>query len=230
MAATAGHLIGIDGYPGGWVGAVWSGSAVTWRTAPIGAFDTLCDAASIICVDIPVGLADHGWRSCDLRARELLGSGRSRVFMTPPRGVILLGLSVPNEEVQQVARELTGQGVSRQALGLATRVLDVDAQLPDPRILEVHPELSFQRMAGEVLPSKKSARGVARRISSLSWAMTDVDVVAALEACPDDVPIDDSLDALATLWTARRHADGRSEGILTSPEIDSHGTAMQMTV
>jgi predicted RNase H-like nuclease len=85
-------------------------------------------------------------------------------------------------------------------------------------------------MAGEVLPSKKSARGVARRLSSLAQAMTDVDVVAALETCPDDVPIDDSLDALATLWTARRHADGRSEGILTSPEIDARGTAMQMTV
>jgi predicted RNase H-like nuclease len=230
MAATAGHLIGIDGYPGGWVGAVWSGSTVTWRTAPIGAFDTLCDEAAVICVDIPVGLADHGWRSCDLRARELLGAARSRVFMTPPRDVILLGLSVPNEEVQQVARELTGQGVSRQALGLATRVLDVDGQLPDPRILEVHPELSFQRMAGEVLPSKKQARGVARRISSLSQALVDIDVLAALEACPADVPIDDSLDALAALWTARRHADGRSEGILASPEVDAGGTSMQMTV
>ena len=230
MAATAGHLIGIDGYPGGWVGAVWSGSTVTWRTAPIGAFDTLCDEAAVICVDIPVGLADHGWRSCDLRARELLGAARSRVFMTPPRDVILLGLSVPNEEVQQVARELTGQGVSRQALGLATRVLDVDGQLPDPRILEVHPELSFQRMAGEVLPSKKQARGVARRISSLSQALADIDVLAALEACPADVPIDDSLDALAALWTARRHADGRSEGILASPEVDAGGTSMQMTV
>ena len=150
--------------------------------------------------------------------------------MTPPRDVILLGLSVPNEEVQQVARELTGQGVSRQALGLATRVLDVDGQLPDPRILEVHPELSFQRMAGEVLPSKKQARGVARRISSLSQALADIDVLAALEACPADVPIDDSLDALAALWTARRHADGRSEGILASPEVDAGGTSMQMTV
>ena len=230
MAATAGLLIGIDGYPGGWVGAVWSGSAVTWRTAPIGAFGALCAGAAVICVDMPVGLADNGWRACDLRARELLGVARSRVFMTPPRDVILLGLSVPNEEVQRVARELTGQGVSRQALGLASRVLDVDACLPDPRILEVHPELSFQRMAGEALPSKKQARGVGRRLSSLSRAMPDVDVAAALEACPGDVPIDDSLDALAALWTARRHADGLSEGILACPEVDTRGTAMQMTV
>ena len=230
MAATAGHLIGIDGYPGGWVGARGYRSKISWQTAPIGEFDTMCTEAAVICVDIPVGLADHGWRACDLRARHLLGVARSRVFMTPPREVILLGMTVPNEEVQQVAQKLTGQGVSRQALGLATRILDVDARLPDSRILEVHPELSFQRMAGEVLPSKKYAKGVGRRISSLSQAMPDVNIVAALESCPGDVPIDDSLDALAALWTARRHQDGRSEGVLTCPEIDARGTAMQITI
>ena len=120
--------------------------------------------------------------------------------------------------------------MSRQALGLASRILDVDGCLPDGRILEVHPELVFQRLAGEPLPSKKQANGVARRISSLALAMPDVDVIAVLEACPGDVPIDDSLDALATLWTARRHSAGQSEGIIAHPELDARGTAMQMTI
>lgn len=230
MAATAGHLIGIDGYRGGWVGAVWAGESIAWLTAPIGGFASIVDGAAVVCVDIPVGLADSGWRACDLRAKELLGSARSRVFMTPPREVILLGLSAPNAEVQHLSQSLTGQGVSRQALGLASRILDVDSCLPDSRILEVHPELVFQRLAGEPLPSKKQANGVARRVSSLTRAMPDVDVIAALEGCPADVPIDDSLDALAALWTARRHAAGISEGILLSPEIDARGTAMQMTI
>jgi predicted RNase H-like nuclease len=230
MAATAGHLIGIDGYRGGWVGAVWAGGSINWLTAPIGGFASFVDGAAVICVDIPVGLADSGWRPCDLRAKELLGSARARVFMTPPRGVILLGLSAPNDEVQRLSQSLTGQGVSRQALGLASRILDVDGCLPDSRILEVHPELVFQRIAGESLPSKKQANGVARRISSLALAMPDVDVIAVLEACPGDVPIDDSLDALATLWTARRHSAGQSEGIIAHPELDARGTAMQMTI
>lgn len=230
MAATAGHLIGIDGYRGGWVAAVWAGGSINWLTAPTGGFASLVDGAAIICVDIPVGLADSGWRACDLRAKELLGSARSRVFMTPPREVILLGLSAPNDEVQRLSQSLTGQGVSRQALGLASRILDVDGCLPDSRILEVHPELVFQRIAGEALPSKKQANGVARRVSALTRAMPDVDVIAALKSCPGDVPIDDSLDALATLWTARRHVTGQSEGILALPEIDARGTAMQMTI
>lgn len=230
MAATAGHLIGIDGYRGGWVAAVWAGGSINWLTAPTGGFASLVDGAAVICVDIPVGLADSGWRACDLRAKELLGSARSRVFMTPPREVILLGLSAPNDEVQRLSQSLTGQGVSRQALGLASRILDVDGCLPDSRILEVHPELVFQRIAGEALPSKKQANGVARRVSALTRAMPDVDVIVALESCPGDVPIDDSLDALATLWTARRHVTGQSEGILALPEIDARGTAMQMTI
>ena len=230
MAATAGHLIGIDGYRGGWVGAVWAGGSINWLTTPIGGFASLVDGAAVSCVDIPVGLADSGWRACDLRAKELLGSARSRVFMTPPREVILLGLAAPNDEVQRLSQSLTGQGVSRQALGLASRILDVDSCLPDSRILEVHPELVFQRIAGEALPSKKQANGVARRVSSLTRAMPDVDVIVALESCPGDVPIDDSLDALATLWTARRHVTGQSEGILALPEIDARGTAMQMTI
>jgi predicted RNase H-like nuclease len=230
MAATAGHLIGIDGYRGGWVGAVWAGGPINWLTAPTGGFASLVDGAAVICVDIPLGLADSGWRACDLRAKELLGSARSRVFMTPPREVILLGLSAPNDEVQRLSQSLTGQGVSRQALGLASRILDVDSCLPDSRILEVHPELVFQRIAGEALPSKKQANGVARRVSALTRAMPDVDVIVALESCPGDVPIDDSLDALATLWTARRHVTGQSEGILALPEIDARGTAMQMTI
>ena len=230
MAATAGHLIGIDGYRGGWVAALWAGGSINWLTAPTGGFASLVDGAAVICVDIPVGLADSGWRACDLRAKELLGSARSRVFMTPPREVILLGLSAPNDEVQRLSQSLTGQGVSRQALGLASRILDVDGCLPDSRILEVHPELVFQRIAGEALPSKKQANGVARRVSALTRAMPDVDVIVALESCPGDVPIDDSLDALATLWTARRHVTGQSEGILALPEIDARGTAMQMTI
>ena len=234
------HLIGIDGYPKGWVGAVLANGQITWRTEPIGNFSRLISGVGLVAVDIPVGLADGGWRACDAQAKVLLGTARSRVFMTPPRAVIELGLSVPNEKVQLVSREFTGQGVSRQALGLATRVLDVDACLPDERIIEVHPELSFLAMSGAVLPSKKSAAGVAARISALTARTEGADAIsvrsgfrldwlAALTRCPADVPIDDALDALAALWTALRHARGSSEQVLAVPEFDPRGTRMQIT-
>jgi predicted RNase H-like nuclease len=232
MATNPAHLIGIDGYPKGWVGALLRDGQITWRTEPIANFSALLAGVVLAAVDIPVGLKDDGWRACDAQAKVLLGFARSRVFMTPPRAVLELGLTVANDEVQSVSRALTGQGVSRQALGLATRVLDVDGCLPDERIIEVHPELSFLAMSGVVLPSKKSAAGVAVRISALqacSFTRGGLDWLEALSRCPADVPVDDALDALAALWTALRYQRGDSERVLPVDELDPRGTRMQIT-
>ena len=219
-------LIGVDGYPGGWVGAVSGADGMHWRIGPVGSIDRIIDGAGIAAIDIPVGLTDRGWRHCDSDAKALLGTARSRVFMTPPREIVELGLTAPNAQVQEASRRLTGQGVSRQALGLAARILDVDRLLPDPRIIEVHPELSFLELTGRVLASKKSTPGIAERIDALTgW---DPQVIAALAQCPQDVPIDDALDALAALWSAQRHAEGRSVGIPADPPVDDRGVPMRI--
>ena len=207
--------MGVDGYRGGWVAAVRADGALHWRTGPVGAIDAVLTGARIAAIDIPIGLTDHGWRQCDTEAKARLGRAGSRVFMTPPRAVVELGLAAPNAQVQEVSRRLTGQGVSRQALGLAARILDVDRLLPDPRIIEVHPELSFLEMTGRVLDSKKTATGVTQRIEALT--MWDPDVTAALASRPADVPADDALDALAALWSASRWAAGVARIV---PEID----------
>lgn len=219
-------LIGVDGYRAGWVAAVRMDDALHWRTGPVGTIDEVIADASIAAIDIPIGLTDEGWRRCDIEAKALLGRAGSRVFMTPPRAVVELGLAAPNAQVQEVARRLTGQGVSRQALGLATRILDVDRMLPQSRIIEVHPELSFLEMTGRVLDSKKSTSGAAQRIEALTaW---DPGVTAALARCPTDVPMDDALDALAALWSAQRHAEGRSSGIPVDGAHDLRGVPMRI--
>ena len=219
-------LIGVDGYRGGWVAAVRTDASLQWRTGPVGAIDRVLDGATVAAIDIPIGLTEHGWRRCDIEAKALLGRAGSRVFMTPPREVVELGLTAPNAEVQEVSQRLTGQGVSRQALGLAARILDVDRLLPDARIVEVHPELSFLEMTGRVLPSKKSTPGIAERISALAdW---DPDTAKALTRCPDDVPMDDALDALAALWSAERQAQERSVSIPDDPPSDHRGVAMRI--
>lgn len=219
-------LIGVDGYRGGWVAAVRTDDALDWRTGPIGTIDAVIDGASTAAIDMPIGLTDRGWRRCDIEAKALLGRAGSRVFMTPPRAVVELGLAAPNAQVQEIARRLTGQGVSRQALGLAARILDVDRLLPEPRIIEVHPELSFLEMTGRVLDSKKSASGATQRIEALTaW---DPAVTAALAHRPSGVPMDDALDALAALWTAQRHAAGASCGIPVVEERDPRGVPMRI--
>ncbi len=226
MAVSA--LLGVDGYRGGWVGARLDADTITWCTASIGGIDGLVAGCAVAAIDIPIGLTERGWRSCDLVAKELLGVGRSRVFMTPPRAVVELGLEAPNAVAQERSRELTGQGVSRQALALSARILDVDRLLPDERIIEVHPELSFAELAGSVLPSKKSAAGVGARLQALRAWRSDVEGVLA--ACPDEVPVDDALDALIALWTAQRHARGTARCVPDPAPRDARGVPMRMTI
>ena len=97
--------------------------------------------------------------------------------------------------------------MSAQAFALRTAIGEVAVHASDPRVVEVHPELAFVELSGQVLPSKKTAQGVARRIRALDgW----VDVVEALSGVPPQVPVDDALDALAAAWTAARVATGRS--------------------
>lgn len=215
-------VIGIDGYRGGWVAARVTTRAarltVAWTTCTVHAIGDLLDPTCIVGVDMPVGLAHGGWRECDTLARAALGRAGSRVFMTPPRAVLELGLAAPNDVVQQRSRELTGQGTSRQAMGLAERILALDAALslgPDQRgrVLEVHPELAFAEMAGCVLAGKKTAAGVGQRLIALqSWLPS---AESALAQAPDDVPVDDALDALACAWSAARWHAGTAR---TLPE------------
>ena len=208
--------IGIDGYRGGWVAAVLADGALTWRTAPVPDIGALLSPGATTGIDMPIGLMDTGLRACDALARQSLPGAASRVFTTPPRAVLELGLTAPNAEAQRVCRDLTGAGVSRQALGLATRILALDDHLdahPELDVVEVHPELSFAALVGRVLPSKKSAPGVGARVSALeSWRP---EIAHDLSQAPADVPVDDALDALAALWSAVRWREGRAR---TLPE------------
>lgn len=193
--------------------ATHDGTEIAWQFAAVDAIGGLLLPRALVGIDMPIGLLDAGLRECDaLLRRELPGAG-SRVFTTPPRPVLELGLAAPNADVQELARRLTGQGVSRQALGLAPRILALDDALgtTEAVVVEVHPELSFATMCGHVLPSKHGAAGVAARIDAVeAWRS---DAVAALDRRPTRVPIVDALDALAALWTAIRFRDGRARVI-----------------
>jgi predicted RNase H-like nuclease len=210
--------VGIDGYPRGWVAAMLTQDCISWSTAPVPGIADLLPDGAVIGIDMPIGLCDDGLRPCDALARQALPGASSRVFTTPPRAVLELGLDAPNAQVQALSVALTGQGVSRQALGLATRILALDAAVeasadraPGRTVVEVHPELSFTALAGRVLERKKSAAGVGQRVTALlTWRGDIADVLAA---APSDVPVDDALDALAALWSAERWRDGRARTV-----------------
>lgn len=203
------HATGVDGCPGGWVAARLVNGAVTWAVAPVDGIGDLVRRDCVTGIDMPIGLLDTGRRECDALARGELPGASSRVFTTPPRAVLELGPTAPNDVAQETCRSLMGAGVSRQALHLAPRILALDALLAADRNLvavEVHPELSFAALAGRVLDRKASPGGRQQRRDALRPWLADVDRLVAER--PRGVPVTDALDALAALWSAVRWRDG----------------------
>ena len=229
------RVLGVDGCRGGWVGALVSlpdgrssgGRAVAPRVEwlRLATFaEVLAVEAEVVGVDMPIGLPASGRRDCDLQAKTLLGRAHPRVFLTPPRGVLVAPTYV---EAGRLHRELTGGlGMSIQTWHLVPKICEVDsssAVSDDVRLVEVHPELSFAALVGmpdgEALPSKKTASGRSARVSVLGGWVPDL---AGLPAG------DDGLDALAVAWSARRFLDGGARILTGDPAYDETGRPMRI--
>lgn len=59
MVGAGEAVLGVDGCPGGWVGALVHGRSVEWRVLPDAAAILAADA-SVIAIDIPIGLPEPG--------------------------------------------------------------------------------------------------------------------------------------------------------------------------
>jgi predicted RNase H-like nuclease len=219
-------VLGIDGCPGGWVGARVDGEDVTWHAGTFAALLGL--EAAAVAVDIPIGLpAGAARRVADVEARAALGRQRSSVFFAPPR-VVLEAADQP--DATRLSRAAGSTGVSLQLFRVLGKVGEVDAALrADPaaaaRVVEVHPEVSFRRLARNDVPSKRTAAGSAARLEVLrSW-------LPALELpvpAPGRARTDDCLDALACAWTALRWSRGEAD--VLRDEVDGLGVPMRIVV
>jgi len=193
-------------------------------------------SASTVAVDIPIGLADRGFRECDLRAREMMGRYKFRVFKTSPRRAIHAKTVA---ERHRLHRALTGEGLPPVAAAFAPKVADVDAWmikngLPHDRVFEVHPELCFRALNGgePVAESKHGDAGLRVRYGLLRPSFGDQDVVVWVRGFLRDQPRsqvkeDDVVDAIVACVTAGTWA--ASETIPGSkPPVDSEGLRMEM--
>jgi predicted RNase H-like nuclease len=184
--------------------------------------------ATIVGIDMPLGLLDTGWRDADRSARALLGPRRSSVFAIPPRPV---WAQASYQAANQHCRELTGQGFSIQAWGLRTKLLEANEYLQTrgQPMYEVHPELAFGAMAGAPLPhSKHTAPGRALRRELLTQAgiiLPAATFRAASAPAPRApvLPETDALDAAAAAWSAWRIATGEAVVLPDHPQFDSQG-------
>ena len=212
-AHQAPFVLGLDGCKAGWCVV-----RLPVENAPAAAiFETLpallngpWGEARGICVDIPIGLSEHGPRACDQLARRALGPKRgSSVFPAPRR--FMLSCDSYEEANARGKAQGPGGGLSKQAWNLIPKIAEVDAAItPDDqaRLVEGHPEIAFLRLAGEILPPKRGAQGRAARREALAAAG-----LSGLEAAwsalnRPGVGEDDFLDACALALTARTRLSG----------------------
>jgi len=174
-------------------------------------------AATIVGIDMPLGLLETGWREADRAARGLLGPRRSSVFAIPPRAV-WAEASYP--AANQRCRELVGQGFSAQAWGLRAKLLEANQYRQRCRhpLYEVHPELAFGAMAGAPLAASKHT-GTGRDERRRLLAQHGIEIPAGAPAAL----IGDVLDAAAVAWSARRIAVGQAITVPAVPQYDAQG-------
>ena len=222
-------VLGVDGWRGSWVGALFDGRTVTLLHLPDAAAVLAVPGVEVAGVDMPIGLSDDGVRTCDVAARQLLrrhGAGSS-VFPAPVRAVLATD---DYAEARAISRAATSppRAPSVQTFRLVAAVRDLDDALGDPparHVAEVHPELAFRELDPRVRDPKGTARGTAQRLAALRPVM---DVEAGLLGAPAGVPAVDALDACAAAWSARRIADvtARSVG---DGRLDRRGRPMRIS-
>ena len=218
------QVVGVDAYRGGWVAVALRDGSLRHCKLYERITHLLEDhpEATVVAVDIPIGLPEAGVRRADLEAREFVGPRRNSVFPTLPLAV-LQAATYP--EALALARERGGPGLSRQSFALATRILEVDAVASEQRrIIEIHPEVSFRAMAGHPIEfSKKSWNGLQlrRRLLEAEGISLPDEIVDGGAARSDDV-----LDATAAAWTASRVARGIAGSLPNPPERNGAGRSM----
>lgn len=223
-------VLGVDGCPGGWVGAlVDPDGTLRWHVDDLAGLLAL--DADAVAVDIPIGLpAGAVRRTADVQARGRLGPQRSSVFHAPPRAALP---ARDHATSSALSRAVGGAGLSVQTFHLLGKIREMDELLAtDPRlhgrVVEAHPEVSFRALAGQggpPLPGKLLADGRDVRLELLrGWLPS----AALPRPRPGRARDDDCLDALVCAWTARRWLAGEAE--LLGGEPDAVGVPMRIAV
>jgi predicted RNase H-like nuclease len=225
-------VLGVDGCPGGWVGALLVPGAPRPRVVVAPTIEALVETVraeldvQVVGIDIPIGLPDRSVRQADVLARRALPGRASSVFTTLTRPAYL---APDRAAADAVNRGLSGQGVGAQAFALRAKILEVDAWLrnrPTVDVVEVHPEVSFSAMAGAPPPGKRTAQGQQARLDALAAAgIARPSVLRGTGYAPDDV-----LDACAVAWSAHRRATGAARWLPDPPEVFSDGIRAAIVV
>jgi predicted RNase H-like nuclease len=207
---------GVDGCRGGWVVATRAGAHVTRSLATINRRHV-----DILAVDMPIGLPEDWSRAADRAARAFISPRGACVFPTPPRALVDAD---DYAEANHRSKTMFGRGLSKQTFNLFAKIRDVDAVVDvddQDAMVEAHPECCFKALTGDVLVSKHTPEGRARRRRAVEALFGPIVTDLAGAA------VDDVLDAYVLLWTAERHRRGATI-VFGGDEVDRRGLVMRI--
>ncbi len=232
------ELIGIDGCRGGWLVAASDARLSALHFTVVDDLEPIIAQAerggAVMAIDIPIGLADGGPRTCDLEARRMLGRPRgSSVFPAPCRSALA---ATTYRRACGLSRRALGVALSIECFNILPKIRQVDVLMTPARqafVREVHPELVFALASGRphgLVEPKRTAAGERIRLRLLRRAAPRFDPAAVrAKLRPALVTRDDVVDAVACLVAARRIAEGKARVLPTGGiERDTRGLRMEI--
>ena len=229
--------IGIDGCRSGWffVGIDEDSSFQVGVIREISAVQQWLDGATLILVDIPIGLLTTGEteRHCDIEARQMIKPRGSTVLPAPARSAVHKNTF---EEASAENHRCLGRKLSKQSFDICKKIGEVDEFMrlvrPGSKVREMHPEVAFcgLRNGSPILTKKKKSDGYLDRLNLLGalYPKTDAVVSAARAKVPlkKDLADDDILDALVGAVTASFSPTLKT--LPHNPNTDDEGLPMEM--
>ena len=233
------EYIGVDGCRAGWL-VIGLSEAHQWQIEIAPTFRAVwerCNAASLILIDIPIGLRERGSqeRQCDREARAILGAcRRSSIFPVPCRAALY---ARDYRRASAINEQRCGRKLSKQSWNIASKIREVDLGLrqnpeAQTKVCEIHPEILFWSLNGgrAMTCNKRTPAGFRERLRVLESHFAGAPHLvnhALQQFSHSEVSPDDILDAFAAALTSVL-SKGNLSSIPEKPEVDRFGLPMRM--
>ena len=210
-----GLYIGVDGCKGGWVAAVLDHEDI--RLEKYDSVESIVDrypTFDAFLIDMAIGLRNSLDKNRpDDAAKKELGKKASTVFPIPSRDAVY----AEGEEAQKQANKRAfDKSLAKQSIAIIPKMRELDVFLNEHpeyknRILESHPEVSFARLNGAVVLSRKQEEpGPSQRLDILSEYLERENISGMYDkakalGCKQD----DLIDALCLAVTGALYAHGQ---------------------
>lgn len=229
-------FVGVDGCLKGWFAVAFQNHS-QWS---VEIFPGIADLwathrdATLILIDIPIGLPFATPRRCDVEARKILKHRRSSIFPAPARES--LGATT-YQDACRINQQVLGRKISLQTWQISQKIREVDALLlrearARQLIRESHPEVCFWALAGGHLmaAAKKTAAGIRQRLTLLQHRCSDAMSLfefAKAKFLRQQLALDDIVDALALAVVAAAGSDFL-QNLPAEPEQDVEHLPMEI--